>query len=128
MLQLGQNYLISFLVLFAVSQNVGGLLGSAVLGSYQVMRTRAQQMPFPAGEAVELPYVPAGGVSVQWYGNDGALSRTGRSVRATGSIPAIGEVSYPVRFAQYRLIPPSLSLSGEETWPILIVVTMEAAT
>lgn len=94
----------------------------------QVTRTRSQQMPFPAGEAVELPYVPAGGVSVQWYGNNGALSRTGRSVRATGSVPAIGEVSYPVRFAQYRLIPPSLSLSGEETWPILIVVTMEAAT
>ena len=93
----------------------------------QVTRTRTQQMPFPAGEAMDLPYVPAGAVSVQWYGNDGALSRTGRSVRATGTVPAIGEVSVPVRFSQYRLIPPALSLSGEQTWPVLIVVTMEAA-
>ena len=93
----------------------------------QVTRTRTQQMPFPAREAIDLPYVPAGGVSVQWYGNNGGLVQAGRSVRATGTVPAIGEVSYPVRFSQYRLIPPALSLSGEETWPVLIVVTMEAA-
>ena len=93
----------------------------------QVTRTRTQQMQFPAGEAMDLPYVPAGAVSVQWYGNNGGLVQTGRSVRATGSVPAIGEVSVPVRFSQYRLIPPALSLAGEETWPVLIVVEMEAA-
>ena len=93
----------------------------------QVTRTRSQQMQFATTDPTELPHNPSSSPTVRWYGNDGALSRTGRSVRATGSIPAIGEVSYPVRFAQYRLIPPSLSLSGEETWPILIVVTMEAA-
>ena len=93
----------------------------------QVTRTRSQQMQFPAREATDLPHNPSGNPTVRWYGNNGALSRTGRSVRATGTIPAIGEVGYPVQFHQYRLIPPSLSLSGEETWPILIVVTMEAA-
>ena len=40
-IQLGPNYLVSFLVVFSASQNIGGLLGSALLGTYQVMRTRA---------------------------------------------------------------------------------------
>ena len=37
----GPDYLVSVIVLFSVTQNVGGLLGSAVLGSYQVAATRA---------------------------------------------------------------------------------------
>lgn len=36
----GPNYLVSFVVLFSTTQNVGGLAGSALLGSIQVMRTR----------------------------------------------------------------------------------------
>jgi hypothetical protein len=39
-LQLGPNYVISFLVVFSVSQNVGGLLGASLLGTYQVTRAR----------------------------------------------------------------------------------------
>ena len=58
-LQLGQNYLISFLVLFAVSQNVGGLLGSAVLGSYQVMRTRAHAQALSEHLVASDPLVAA---------------------------------------------------------------------
>lgn len=41
MFQKGADHLVSFVVLFSVTQNVGGLLGSALLGSYQVIRTRA---------------------------------------------------------------------------------------
>ncbi|HWI85211.1 MAG TPA: MFS transporter [Sphingomonas sp.] len=41
MIQRGPNHLVSFIVLFSVTQNVGGLAGSALLGSYQVMATRA---------------------------------------------------------------------------------------
>ena len=41
MMRQGPNHLISFIMLFNVSQNVGGLAGSALLGSYQVMATRA---------------------------------------------------------------------------------------
>jgi len=37
-LQLGPNYLVSFLVIFSASQNVGGLLGSSLLGTLQVVR------------------------------------------------------------------------------------------
>jgi hypothetical protein len=40
-LQLGPNYLISFLVLFSASQNIGGILGSSLLGTYQVIRAKS---------------------------------------------------------------------------------------
>lgn len=93
----------------------------------QVTRTRTQQTPFPARESVELPYLPAGAIAATWYGNNGGLRVSGRTATAEGTVPAIAELSIPVRFSQYRLIPPSLSLSGEQTWPVLIVVTMEAA-
>ena len=36
----GADSLVSFVVLFSVTQNVGGLLGSAVLGTYQVIQAR----------------------------------------------------------------------------------------
>jgi MFS family permease len=41
MLQSGTGMLVSFIVLFNLTQNVGGLAGSALLGSYQVIETRA---------------------------------------------------------------------------------------
>ena len=37
----GPAYLVSFLVLFSSSQNLGGLTGSALLGTYQTVRARA---------------------------------------------------------------------------------------
>ena len=37
----GIDYLVSFLVLFSSIQNVGGLLGSAVLGTYEIIQARA---------------------------------------------------------------------------------------
>jgi MFS family permease len=41
MFKSGATYLVSFVVLFSVTQNVGGLVGSAVLGTYQVIEARA---------------------------------------------------------------------------------------
>lgn len=40
-IQLGPNFLVSFLVLFSASQNIGGLLGSSLLGTYQVISAHA---------------------------------------------------------------------------------------
>jgi hypothetical protein len=37
----GANYLVSFVVMFSITQNVGGLAGSALLGTYQVIQTHA---------------------------------------------------------------------------------------
>lgn len=41
MMARGPAYLVSFLVLFSSSQNLGGLAGSAVLGTYQTVQARA---------------------------------------------------------------------------------------
>jgi hypothetical protein len=41
MLAKGPNYFVTFVVLFSTTQNVGGLAGAALLGSYQVIQTRA---------------------------------------------------------------------------------------
>jgi len=41
MLERGPEYFVSLIVLFSTTQNVGGLAGSALLGSYQVAATRA---------------------------------------------------------------------------------------
>lgn len=40
MLQRGPDHLVSFVVLFSTTQNLGGLVGSALLGSYQAMASR----------------------------------------------------------------------------------------
>lgn len=39
-IQRGPNYLVTFIVLFSASQNIGGLAGSALLGSWQYDRVR----------------------------------------------------------------------------------------
>jgi hypothetical protein len=41
MLAKGANHFVTLVVLFSTTQNVGGLAGSAILGSYQVIQTRA---------------------------------------------------------------------------------------
>jgi hypothetical protein len=40
MLERGPGHLVTFIVLFSTSQNIGGLAGSALLGSYQVISAR----------------------------------------------------------------------------------------
>jgi len=40
----GADFFVSFVVLFSVTQNVGGLLGSAILGTYQYMQTRTHAL------------------------------------------------------------------------------------
>ena len=41
MLARGPDYFISIIVLFSITQNVGGLLGSAVLGTYQTIQAKS---------------------------------------------------------------------------------------
>jgi len=40
MLRRGADHLVSFVVLFSMTQNIGGLAGSALLGSYQIIRAK----------------------------------------------------------------------------------------
>ena len=39
--RLGPDYLVTLVVIFSMTQNIGGLVGSALLGSYQTIATRA---------------------------------------------------------------------------------------
>jgi hypothetical protein len=41
MLKQGASHLVSFIVMFNITQNVGGYAGSALLGSYQIIQARA---------------------------------------------------------------------------------------
>jgi hypothetical protein len=40
-LQKGSGHILSFIALFGITQNLGGLMGSAVLGTFQVIREKA---------------------------------------------------------------------------------------
>jgi hypothetical protein len=44
MLQRGPDHLVTFIVLFSTTQNIGGLAGSALLGSYQVIAARSHAL------------------------------------------------------------------------------------
>jgi hypothetical protein len=89
----------------------------------QVSRAKEQQVVFADGAALELPYIPAGEVNIDWYGRAPQVIREGRKL-TPGSSPAIGEAAYGARMHSYRLTPPPLVLSGEELYHILIVITM----
>ena len=96
-----------------------------------VIRTRVQQVEFTAAEQPQdLPHIPAGGVSWNWYGNSPAVNQDGRTLTAFGTdaeFPAIGEAEYPVSCRAFRLIPPSLALQDGQQYLILVTVYMEAA-
>lgn len=52
--RLGPDYLVTLVVIFSMTQNIGGLVGSALLGSYQTVATRAHSRELadrmPAGD------------------------------------------------------------------------------
>jgi len=99
-----------------------------VTGGSSVSRSRTQRMEWSdTDESQELPHIPSGEVSWTWYGNQATVTRDGRSLPAIDGVPAVGDANYSMAAYQYQLIPPSLDLSEDEEYPILIVVTMEAA-
>jgi hypothetical protein len=59
MIKRGSNYLVSFVVLFSTTQNVGGLTGSALLGSIQVARERLHAERLAEGLSLGDPAVAA---------------------------------------------------------------------
>ncbi len=81
----GQGFLVSFSVVFGLSQTIGGLAGSALLGSYQVAQTRAHTLEFlgnmPVGDAV---------VAARLQGGPTALSQV---VNREANIAAFNDVS-----------------------------------
>jgi hypothetical protein len=57
MLKRGPDHLVSIVVLFGVTQNVGALTGSAILGSYQTIQARAHAVALSADLAGADPSV-----------------------------------------------------------------------
>ena len=92
----------------------------------KVTRSRKQRLQWVETSSQSLEYVPSENPTFTWYGNDAVISRVENNLTPSVKIPAICDVTIPVMFRQFRLIPPSLSLSQDEEWPILIAVTMEA--
>jgi hypothetical protein len=59
MIQRGGDYLVSFVVTFSISQNVGGLMGSALLGSLQTIWARNASNALAADMLASDPQVAA---------------------------------------------------------------------
>jgi hypothetical protein len=95
------------------------------LGS--VSRERTQRIEWPELTAQNLEYIPNSTPAFAWFGNDAGLSLVDRTMTPAGAVPAVCDVILSVTFQQFRLIPPPITLAAEEDYPILIVVTMEAA-
>jgi len=93
-----------------------------------VVRGRSGSFDFVDQDAkANLPYIPAGGVAWQWFGNIPVLSRNKNAVSVSGgSLPATGDVTYDVKFKSYKLFPPTITLGVDEVYRILIVFTLGA--
>ncbi len=100
--------------------------GSVSSGSL-VTRSRVRQLSFTnTDDSQELAHIPDGEVVFEEHGNNPAIVVDARKVKAAGQVPAIGKATYDIRCRAYRLTPPDLELEGDQTYPILVVVYMEA--
>ena len=102
----GPEFLVSLVVLFSVTQNVGGLVGSAALGSYQNIQSRANAALISAGVVGGNPQVDQ-----RIAGMAAALSGTvvdpqARAVQARAALSgALGADSNVLGFvAVFRLV------------------------
>lgn len=95
-----------------------------------VSRQKDISVQFTSADSTEsISYDGATLASVDWYGTGCTFSIDGTELtpNAGGNFPCIGEAVFNVNFnAQYKLIPPTLSLEEDEEYKILIVVTMAA--
>jgi len=110
------------LVIAAVSCSSGSIQDLGM-----VERERSQRMQWQELQSQELEYLPSGRPTITWFGNDAGLSVVGRTLTPSGVVPAVCDIAMVIAAHQYRLIPPDIVLAEEEDYPILIVVTMEAA-
>lgn len=91
---------------------------------------REQQLLFTNDEQQQLTYVPGGALVHDWMGRVGnGFTRTDRQVQVTAAdVPCIENLTYPVNFQLFRLVPPALNLAAGETYSIAVVVYLEAVT
>jgi len=97
----------------------------AKIGNSQI-RTREITTLFTAESSDEsLNYASVNSLSsILWFGNSGSLQITDSLITIeSGIFPCLAKIEYPVLFQeQWQLIPPSLTLTEDETYEIRIVV------
>lgn len=87
----------------------------------EVVLSRSAEMGFAdAADEQSLQYLPAGGLSFDWYGNagGGAVVDKKNVNLSAGQFPCLAEVSYPVRFIRYQVQTPMMDLAEDETFPL----------
>ena len=94
-LQAGSGHIISFVALFGMINSIGGLAGTALLGTYQVIREKANSAGLVQGIDVTDPIVAqrlqAGGAAVSRVVGDPALESTQLGPMASQSQRAVVE-------------------------------------
>ena len=71
--RLGADYFVTLVVVFSMTQNVGGLAGSALLGSYQIRR---HALPLPGARGAHVPVGARPQVANRVAGSTRALAGT----------------------------------------------------
>lgn len=126
--------LVYFLVQLDPSLRIDKVLATdgQVVYEGECLRDRVDRTLFDGvSGARETSAIPAGPVTPKWYGRVGRnLKVEGRQMSVltiTGCYPALADMSYQARFKGYRLEPPAISLAEGETYPVTIVIYIEAA-
>jgi hypothetical protein len=116
-----------FLVHHAPTLRIGSVVPTAgsVFPQGQQSFSRTVQQLFADTEPVSLSHLPAGGVTAAWYGRSTSLAQAEHQLTAADP-PAIGELSYSFSGQLYRLQTPVVELSEDDSYPVAIVVTLEA--
>jgi MFS family permease len=87
----GATHLVTFVVLFSTTQNVGGLAGSALLGTYQTIATHSHTLALAESTKFDDPQVisrvQAGAAAIQGVVTDSS-QRAGQSVGILGQAMA----------------------------------------
>lgn len=92
-----------------------------------VTRSATQELLFNrSGESQELDHVPDLLPAASWYGRSAGLVWTPDSQLVTvADGPVLGLFSYQYSALSYRFTPPVMSLSGDEEFPVELVIETE---
>lgn len=90
----------------------------------EVNRAQSDSLLFAAADQQQtLSWIPAGGISPRWYGNQGSgLQVSGTTITCAAGHPCRGDLAYTARCRSYRLQTPAVSLAKGQTWPVDVVI------
>jgi hypothetical protein len=101
--------------------------GSVVYLGENKIREREIELFFSNEEEITISYFNPTLKSIEWYGNSCTFVIDGNTLtpNPTGTFPCLANSVFNVLYnKQYKLIPPSLTLSTDETYKIIVVIYM----